>query len=103
MIKMDFFHQASTSKILLVAQWVHMKNHYSQPSPPDLGWDDLHHERHSYDGTSLVICHINGYSKAKMMNTFQKMLLAASAYSTRKTTLATAQIIISGFIGNLRS
>ncbi|KAA0041640.1 polyprotein [Cucumis melo var. makuwa] len=79
------------------------KNHYSQPSPSDLGWDDLHHERHSYDRTCLVTWNIDGYSEAQMMNMFQEMLLAASAYSIRKTTLAIAQIIISGFTGNLRS
>ncbi|TYK01213.1 Enzymatic polyprotein [Cucumis melo var. makuwa] len=50
MIKKDSLSQASTSKVLPVAQWVHMKNHYPQPSPPDLGWDDLHHEKHTYDG-----------------------------------------------------
>uniref|UniRef100_A0A9I9CHY6 DUF7746 domain-containing protein n=1 Tax=Cucumis melo TaxID=3656 RepID=A0A9I9CHY6_CUCME len=68
-----------------------------------MGWDDLHHERHSYDRTCLVTWNIDGYSEAQMMNMFQEMLLAASAYSIRKTTLAIAQIIISGFTGNLRS
>ncbi|KAA0050445.1 hypothetical protein E6C27_scaffold175G00510 [Cucumis melo var. makuwa] len=37
MIKKDSLPQTSTSKILPVAQWIDMKNHYSQPSPPDLG------------------------------------------------------------------
>ncbi|KAA0033289.1 movement protein [Cucumis melo var. makuwa] len=103
MIKKDSFQQAPTSKILLEAQWVDMKNHYSQPSSPNLGWNDLHHERHSYNGTSLVTWNINGYSEAQMMNTFQEMLLATSPYSARKTTLTTGQIIISCFTGNLRS
>ncbi|KAA0058433.1 Enzymatic polyprotein [Cucumis melo var. makuwa] len=80
-----------------------MKNHYPQPSPPDLGWDDLHHEKHTYDGMSLVTWNIDGYSEAQMMNMFQEMLLAVSAYSARKSTLETTHILILGFTANLRS
>ncbi|KAA0040830.1 hypothetical protein E5676_scaffold306G00540 [Cucumis melo var. makuwa] len=94
MIKKDSLPQTSNSKILPVAQWVDMKNHYPQPSPPDLGWDDLHHEKRTYDGQSLITWNIDGYSEAQMMNTFQKMLLAATAYSTKKSTYETAQILI---------
>uniref|UniRef100_A0A9I9E1A2 CCHC-type domain-containing protein n=1 Tax=Cucumis melo TaxID=3656 RepID=A0A9I9E1A2_CUCME len=103
MIKKDSLSQTSNSKILLVAQWIDMKNHYPQPSPPDLGWDDLHHEKRTYDGQSLITWNIDGYSEAQMMNTFQEMLLAATAYSTKKSTYETAQILILGFNGNLRS
>ncbi|KAA0052109.1 Enzymatic polyprotein [Cucumis melo var. makuwa] len=103
MIKKDSLPQASDLKILPVAQWVDMKNHYPQPSPPDLGWDDLHHEKRTYDGQSLITWNIDGYSEAQMMNTFQEMLLAATAYSTKKSTYETAQILILGFNGNLRS
>ncbi|TYK19828.1 zf-CCHC domain-containing protein/MP domain-containing protein [Cucumis melo var. makuwa] len=90
MIKKDSLPQASTSKILPVAQWIDMKNHYHQPSLPNLGWDDLRQEKHTYDKMTLVTWNIDGYSKAQMMNTFQEMLLAAPAYSARKTTLAIA-------------
>ncbi|KAA0041674.1 movement protein [Cucumis melo var. makuwa] len=103
MIKKDSLPQTSNSKILPVAQWIDMKNHYPQPSPPDLGWDDLHHEKRTYDGQSLITWNIDGYSKAQMMNTFQEMLLAATAYSTKKSTYETTQILILGFNGNLRS
>ncbi|TYJ96702.1 hypothetical protein E5676_scaffold535G00180 [Cucumis melo var. makuwa] len=103
MIKKDSLPQTSTSKILPVAQWIDMKNHYPQPSPPDLGWDDLHHEKRTYDGQSLITWNIDGYSEAQMMNTFQEMLLAATTYSTKKSTYETAQILILGFNGNLRS
>ncbi|KAA0054117.1 Enzymatic polyprotein [Cucumis melo var. makuwa] len=77
MIKKDSLPQTSTSKILPIAQWIDMKNHYSQPSPSDLGWDDLHHEKWTYD--------------------------AAMTYSARKSTYETTQILILGFNGNLRS
>ncbi|KAA0066382.1 polyprotein [Cucumis melo var. makuwa] len=103
MIKKDSLPQPSNSKILPVAQWVDMKNHYPQPSPPDLGWDDLHHEKRTYDGQSLITWNIDGYSEAQMMNTFQEMMLAATAYNTKKSTYKTAQILILGFNGNLRS
>lgn len=103
MIKKDSLPEISTSKILPVAQWVEMKNHYPQPSPPDLGWDDLHHNNNTYDGQSLITWNIDGYSEAQMMNTFQEMLLAATAYSTKKSIYETAQILILGFNGNLRS
>lgn len=51
-----------------------MKNHYPQQSPPDLGWDDIHHEKRTYDGQSLITWNIDGYSETQLMNTFQEML-----------------------------
>lgn len=31
-----------------------MKNYYPRPSPPDLGWDGLKPNQHTFDGTSVI-------------------------------------------------
>ncbi|XP_022151716.1 uncharacterized protein LOC111019629 [Momordica charantia] len=95
--------QASSSTILLVTMHTEVKNHYPRPSPPDMGWDDLRHDQRTYDESSIITWNIDGYSEAQMMNTFQEMMMAATAFSTKKPVLQTAQILISSLSGNLRS
>uniref|UniRef100_A0A9I9E8Y2 DUF7746 domain-containing protein n=1 Tax=Cucumis melo TaxID=3656 RepID=A0A9I9E8Y2_CUCME len=79
-----------------------MKNHYKSPSPPDIGWDDLHPGFRSFNGNNIETRNIDGCSEGQMI-IFQEMFVAATSYLRRMSQREIVDALTAGFTGNLRS
>jgi hypothetical protein len=80
------------------------RNFYSRPTPPDLQFEERELTvRNSYNAESLYEWNIDGMSQYEILNELQEMLMVSNVYkSNNKTDHQIANIIITGFTGQLK-
>jgi len=81
-----------------------MRNYYTRPSPPDLQYEErgtflMNH----FDGQLVYTWNLDGKSEHEILNAFQEMTMAMTAYKTRGLDPRIQAIAcINGFQGQLK-
>jgi hypothetical protein len=80
------------------------RNFYPRPTPPDLQFEERELTvRNAYNAESLYEWNIDGMSQYEILNELHEMLMVSNVYkSNNKTDHQIANIIITGFTGQLK-
>ena len=78
-------------------------NYYPRPTPQDLQYKERLPQRAMYNDTFIYEWNIDGLSEHEIINVIRQMLMASTAYLTDNDDHNSAQLLIYGFFGTLRS
>ena len=79
------------------------RNFYPRPTPPNLQYEERFPQRTMYNDTFIYEWNIDGLSEHEIINVQQQMTMSVTAYLTNNDDDNTAQLLIFGFSGTLRS